>query len=208
MTPEFPAAPGERTPLRQLSWALGWFQAGLRGVACVCLCISDRFSNKGPALLLCWSPASLPLLVQCGQAAAPSAHQPPAQVGIPATPHGTHGQWPAGLEPCPSVPVNPSPSPSMFSSLCKHRLESRHCGPQPPGWLWPPQPFTSSPEIHTGFPGSSAGRESTCNAGDLVQSLDWEDPLEKGKATHSSIRAWRIPWTVYSMGLQELDTTE
>ena len=28
-----------------------------------------------------------------------------------------------------------------------------------------------------------------------VQSLDWEDPLEKGKATHSSILAWRIPWT-------------
>ena len=28
-----------------------------------------------------------------------------------------------------------------------------------------------------------------------VQSLGWEDPLEKGKATHSSILAWRIPWT-------------
>ena len=26
--------------------------------------------------------------------------------------------------------------------------------------------------------------------------LGWEDPLEKGKATHSSILAWRIPWTV------------
>ena len=29
----------------------------------------------------------------------------------------------------------------------------------------------------------------------LVQSLGWEDPLEKGMATHSSILAWRIPWT-------------
>ena len=29
-----------------------------------------------------------------------------------------------------------------------------------------------------------------------VQSLGWEDPLEKGKATCSSILAWRIPWTV------------
>ena len=29
-----------------------------------------------------------------------------------------------------------------------------------------------------------------------VQSLGWEDPLEKGKATHSSILAWRIPWIV------------
>ena len=35
-----------------------------------------------------------------------------------------------------------------------------------------------------------------------VQSLDWEDPLEKGKATLSSILAWRIPWTVWSMGSQ------
>ena len=29
-----------------------------------------------------------------------------------------------------------------------------------------------------------------------VRSLSWEDPLEKGTATHSSILAWRIPWTV------------
>ena len=29
-----------------------------------------------------------------------------------------------------------------------------------------------------------------------VQPLDWEGPLEKGKATHSSILAWRIPWIV------------
>ena len=30
-----------------------------------------------------------------------------------------------------------------------------------------------------------------------LQSLGWEDPLEKGKAIHSRILAWRIPWTVY-----------
>ena len=94
-------------------------------------------------------------------------------------------------------------------------------------------------------PISSAGKESTCNAGDpflipwsgrsageeigyplqyswaslvaqlvknlpamwetWVLSLSWEDPLEKGKATHSSILAWRIPWTVvWSMGLQRV----
>ena len=75
------------------------------------------------------------------------------------------------------------------------------------------------------FPDSSVGKEYTCNAGDLgflahplqyswislvtqllknppamqetwVWSLGWEDPLEKGKATHSSIVAWRIPWAV------------
>ena len=37
-----------------------------------------------------------------------------------------------------------------------------------------------------------------------VQLLGWEDPLEKGKATHSSILAWRIPWTIQSMGLQRV----
>ena len=87
-----------------------------------------------------------------------------------------------------------------------------------------------------GFPDSSVGKESTCNAGDpglipglrrsagesigyplqyswaslvaqvvknlpamwetWVQSLGWKDPLEKGKATHSSVLAWRIPRSV------------
>ena len=37
-----------------------------------------------------------------------------------------------------------------------------------------------------------------------VQSLGWEDPLEKGKATHSSILAWRIPWTEEPGGLQSV----
>jgi len=35
-----------------------------------------------------------------------------------------------------------------------------------------------------------------------VQSLGWEDPLEKEMATHSSILAWRIPWTEEPGGLQ------
>ena len=90
--------------------------------------------------------------------------------------------------------------------------------------------------LSLGFPDSSAGKESACNAGDhgsipgsgsspgegkgyplqyywaslvaqlgknppamwetWVRSLGWEDPLEKGKTTHSSILAWRILWTV------------
>ena len=37
-----------------------------------------------------------------------------------------------------------------------------------------------------------------------VQSLDWEDPLEKGMATHSSILAWKIPWTEEPRGLQSM----
>ena len=38
----------------------------------------------------------------------------------------------------------------------------------------------------------SDGKESACNAGNLSQSLDQEDPLENGMATHSNILAWRI----------------
>ena len=46
-----------------------------------------------------------------------------------------------------------------------------------------------------------------------IQSLGWEDPLEKGMAAHCSILAWRIPWTeepggLQPMGRKELDTTE
>ena len=37
-----------------------------------------------------------------------------------------------------------------------------------------------------------------------VQSLGWEDPLEKEMATHSSILAWKIPWTEESGGLQSM----
>ena len=37
-----------------------------------------------------------------------------------------------------------------------------------------------------------------------VRSLVWEDPLEKGKVTHSIILVWRIPWTIQSMGSQRV----
>ena len=46
-----------------------------------------------------------------------------------------------------------------------------------------------------------------------IRSLDWEDPLEEEMATHSSILAWKIPWTeepgrLQSVGLNESDTNE
>ena len=46
-----------------------------------------------------------------------------------------------------------------------------------------------------------------------VQSLVWEDPLEEGMATHSSILAWRIPmdrgaWRAAAYGVAESDTTD
>ena len=100
--------------------------------------------------------------------------------------------------------------------------------------------------LETGFPGSSASKESTCNAGDpslspglgrspgegigcsfqyswaslvaqmvknlpamqeaWVWSLGWEGPLEKGMTTHSSILAWRIPWTEEPGRLQSMES--
>ena len=53
-----------------------------------------------------------------------------------------------------------------------------------------------------GFSGGSQDKASACNAGGRVRDLCWEDPLEKEMATHSSILAWRIPWTEEPGGLQ------
>ena len=55
-----------------------------------------------------------------------------------------------------------------------------------------------------GFPGGSDGEESSCSAGDPGLIPGSEDSLEKGMATHSSILAWRIPWTEEPGGLQSM----
>ena len=47
-----------------------------------------------------------------------------------------------------------------------------------------------------GFPGHLDSKESATMGETWVRSMGWEDPLEKGKATHSSVLACRIPWTV------------
>ena len=52
-----------------------------------------------------------------------------------------------------------------------------------------------------GSPGGLNCKESSCSAGDLGSIPGWEDPLEKGMATQSSILAWRIPWTEEPGGL-------
>ena len=64
--------------------------------------------------------------------------------------------------------------------------------------------FAKPSPLCLGFPCGSAGKESTCNVGDLASILGCEDTLEKGMATVSSILAWRIPWTVQSMGSQRV----
>ena len=55
-----------------------------------------------------------------------------------------------------------------------------------------------------GFPSGSDGKDLPAMQETWVGSLGWKDPLEKGKATHSSILAWRIPWTQEPGGLQSM----
>ena len=74
-----------------------------------------------------------------------------------------------------------------------------YCRPNYCQWSWFPfllegPPWSSCLCLQgMAFPCGSVGKESACNAGDPVWFLGWEDPLEEGKATHSSILAWRIP---------------
>ena len=63
------------------------------------------------------------------------------------------------------------------------------------------------------FPGGSVIKNLLAMQETQVQSLGQKDPLEKKRATHSSILAWRIPWMeepggLQSMGLQRVDMTE
>ena len=56
-----------------------------------------------------------------------------------------------------------------------------------------------------GFPGGTSGKEPACQCRwQEPSSLCWEDPLEEGMATHSSVLAWRIPWAEEPDGLQSI----
>ena len=56
--------------------------------------------------------------------------------------------------------------------------------------------------VKEGFPSDSVVRNSSAMQEMWVRSLGWEDPLKEDMATHSSILAWRIPWTDEPGGLQ------
>ena len=75
------------------------------------------------------------------------------------------------------------------------------------GWKIPWRRERLPIPVFLGFPGGLDSKESACSVGDLGSIPGLEDPLEKGMATHSSILAWRIPWTeepgrLQSMGSQ------
>ena len=64
-----------------------------------------------------------------------------------------------------------------------------------------------------GFPGGSEKKNMPAMQETQVQPLGWEDPLEEGMVTHSSILAWRIPdrgawWATVHRVAQELEMTE
>ena len=66
--------------------------------------------------------------------------------------------------------------------------------------------FVHDSQIPQDFPGGTSGKEPACQCRNhkRVRFLSWEDPLEKGMATHSSILAWKIPWTEEPGGLQSM----
>ena len=57
-----------------------------------------------------------------------------------------------------------------------------------------------------GFPGGWMVKNLPAMQGTQVQSLGWEDSLEKRMATHSSILPWRLPWTEEPSGLQSMES--
>ena len=101
-------------------------------------------------------------------------------------------------------------------------------GPACSALTWPAGPFSThglycdgswwsakwrAVHISLWCPRWHGGKEAACNAETQVQFLGQEDPLEEGMVTHSSILAWKIPWTqvpggLQSMGRKESDMTE
>ena len=66
--------------------------------------------------------------------------------------------------------------------------------------------FRPQPVSARGFPGDSVIKNLPARAGGVVLSLSREDPLQKEGTTHSSIPAWKIPWTEESGGLQSIES--
>ena len=83
-------------------------------------------------------------------------------------------------------PWSPVPGPFHSAVFAAHNL--KECGEVPLG----------------GFPGGSVVKNLPAMQETWVQSLSWEDPLEKETATYFSILAWRIPWTEEPGGLSSI----
>ena len=109
---------------------------------------------------------------------------------------------PYGSPISPSIVLCPTPTLSFvppYKNLCYYIKST---------WIiqasLPSSKYLIQNNLSRDFPGGSDSKESPCNAGDLGSILSQEDPLEEGMATHSSILAWRIPWTEESVRLQSM----
>ena len=165
------------------------------------------------------SPAGTPNIVE--SSSVPSCPRGPRGVGAGARGGApTWSLWPAragawSKQTCPARAARRSASPSRMCGLPQAvGFQSKQLGLHPAprkistqtaAWsqrpisaLGPPRQVTPGMGLvqrpSTWSPDGSAGKEPACSAG-AVQSLGPEDPLEEGPANHSSILAWRIPWT-------------
>ena len=68
--------------------------------------------------------------------------------------------------------------------------------------------FVQAPPFSWGFPGDSVAKNPLAVQEMKVQSLGWEDIMEKEMATCSNILAWEIPWTEEPEGLQSVGSQE
>ena len=83
-------------------------------------------------------------------------------------------------------------------SVVRGKILDRHAGKWGPCGLFDLQRGQTNLSTWEGFPGGSAVKNPPAvqePRGTQIRSLDQKDPLEKEMATHSSILAWRIPWT-------------
>ena len=84
---------------------------------------------------------------------------------------------------------------SLIAQLAKNPPAMRETPVQFLGWQDPLEKGELPTPVFLGFPWGSAGKESTCNMGDLGQALDWEDSPGEGKGYPLQYSDWRIAWT-------------
>ena len=120
---------------------------------------------------------------------------------IEANTHSEYGQMKAyGL--C-RVSSSPTPCPCIFLYACTHAHTHTHTHTHKNS-LMCTTGESYLVDLLEGFLAAQLVKNPSAMQKTPVRFLSWEDPLEKGKGTQSSILAWRIPWTVKSMGFQRV----
>ena len=112
-------------------------------------------------------------------------------------------QWTGGEFSCPWTIPESNKKKVTSSFLAKTQLKKKHSVLVPRALTPHCLPWYKRQSLYFywgiahDFTYGSVGKEHACAMQETwVRSLGWEDPLEKEKATHTSVLAWRIPWTV------------